>query len=248
MRAEVIAENGSHKWVVLGRDPDKREDVIDTNEYAIVTPGGTMLLDPGGVEIFPQVLSAVTQYVGTDKITSLFASHQDPDIISSLPMWLELCPQAKTYVSWMWRGFIAHFIMNQNTEMVSLPDEGGMIPIYDDGPKVTVVPAHYCHSSGNYSIYDPAVRVLFSGDIGAALLPDHTASLFVEDFDEHIRYMETFHLRWMPSNTALRAWTKRVRALEPTMICPQHGSIFRNGDVPKLLDWLDSLDVGKIPA
>ena len=53
--------------------------------------------------------------------------------------------------------------------------------------------------------------------------------------------MRGFHLRWMPSTTALRGWVQRVRAIKPKMICPQHGSIFEGENVGKLLDWLESL-------
>jgi flavorubredoxin len=106
------------------------------------------------------------------------------------------------------------------------------------------VPAHFCHSSGNFSCYDPRADILFSGDIGAALLPNSEASLFAGDFDKHIKYMEKFHRRWMPSNEAKNNWVKRVRAINPAMICPQHGSIFKGENVGKFLDWLENLPVG----
>jgi len=67
----------------------------------------------------------------------------------------------------------------------------------------------------------------------------------VTDFDHHIQYMRGFHLRWIPSTTALRSWTQRIRALKPRMICPQHGSVYQGDMVTRLLDWLDSLEVGQ---
>jgi len=107
------------------------------------------------------------------------------------------------------------------------------------------IPAHTCHSSGNFSLYDPTADILFSGDIGAALVPSHETGLMVTDFDQHVEYMRGFHLRWMPSTSALRSWTQRVHALKPNMICPQHGSAFQGEMVVKLLDWLDTLEVGQ---
>ena len=79
--------------------------------------------------------------------------------------------------------------------------------------------------------------------MGAALVPKG-APLFVEDFGEHVKYMEGFHKRWMPSNRAKNAWVKRVRALNPELIAPQHGSIFRGADVGRFLDWIEGLQVG----
>lgn len=67
----------------------------------------------------------------------------------------------------------------------------------------------------------------------------------VTDFDQHTQYMRGFHLRWMPSTTALRGWVQRVRAIKPRLICPQHGSIFQGEHVGRLLDWLESRDVGQ---
>ena len=204
---------------------------------------GAMLLDPGGIEIFPRVLSELTRHVDTEDVKVIFTSHQDPDIISSLALWMDLCPEARVYTSWMWTGFIAHFCMGHELDAVAIPDEGMSIPIGSRSVSVQAVPAHYCHSSGNFSVFDPRSRILFSGDIGAALLPEGLTSLFCEDFDRHVGYMRGFHLRWMPANRPLRAWVRGVRALQPSMICPQHGSIFRGDDVGRFLDWLEALDV-----
>ena len=247
MKSEVLFERPGHKWVVMGRDPDRRDEIIDTNEFAIITDDGTLLPDPGGIEIFPKVLSELARYVSPDDVKVLFASHQDPDIVSSLPMWLDLCPEVKTYISWTWCSFISHFATGRDANIIGIPDEGQTISV-GSAIKVQAVPAHYCHSSGNFSLYDPEARILFSGDIGGALLASADVGLFVEDFSAHVELMRGFHQRWMPSSAALRAWTQRVRALEPQMIAPQHGSIFKGDDVWRLLDWLDRLEVGRVPG
>ncbi len=244
MKSEVIFDGDNHKWIVLGRDPEKSEEVIDTNEYIIVSDGQACLLDPGGIEIFPQVLTEITRHISTDNIACIISSHQDPDISSSLAMWTDLCPNIKVYCSWIWTGFIAHFGMGTKLSLIGVPDEGMEVQIGNSRSNIYLVPAHYCHSSGNFSVYDPKSEILFSGDIGAALIPPDYP-LYVEDFERHIKLMEKFHLRWMPSTTALKNWVKRVRLINPKMICPQHGAIFRGENVTKLLDWLDRLDVGK---
>lgn len=244
MRSAVIAEQGNLRWVILGRDPELSPKVIDTNQYLIVANGQGMLLDPGGIEIFPRVLAELTRHIGLEQIRVLFASHQDPDIISSLPLWLDLNPDAVTYCSRLWTSFIAHFATGTDANMEEIPDEGMEISIPGSSASVLAIPAHYCHSSGNFSIFEPRTRTLFSGDIGAALLPDHDSPLFIDELGSHVQYMEGFHRRWMPSNTALRGWVERVRPLNPNLICPQHGTIFRGAAVGQFLDWLDNLEVG----
>lgn len=245
MKSLTIFEEGEHKWVIIGRDPEKPIEVIDTNQYLIINNKQALMLDPGGTAIFPQVLTEITRYVATENIKSIISSHQDPDIASSLAMWLDLCPSAKVYCSWLWTGFISHFGMGSTLKLNVIPDEGMELQIGDTKAMVYLVPAHFCHSPGNFTCYDPIADILFSGDIGAALLPDSESDIFVNDFQNHIKYMDKFHIRWMPSQSALKAWVRRARAINPSMIAPQHGSIFRGENVKKFLDWLETLDVGK---
>lgn len=246
MRSFTLFDQDDYKWVVLGRDAQKDAKVIDSNQYAIITREGGMLLDPGGIQIFPHVLAELTRHLAIEDVQVIFSSHQDPDISSALSMWMDLCPKATVYCSRIWTSFISHFCMGAPIEFQPIPDEGCVIPIGTSGVSVEAVPAHYCHSSGNHSIFDSKTRILFSGDVGAALLPDSEADMFVEDFDRHVQYMEGFHLRWMPANRPLRAWVRRARLLDPEMICPQHGSIFRGEMVGRFLDWLESLNVERL--
>jgi flavorubredoxin len=245
MKSTVLFKDGDHQWVVFGRDEGKPDEIIDTNQYAVISGGETLLIDPGGIEVFPRFLPELAHFADLSKIKGLMASHQDPDVISSLSLWLELCPEVKVYASWLWSSFITHFCMGRSVSVESIPDEGMRLPIgHSDG--VQAIPAHYCHSSGNFSVFDPRAKILFSGDIGAALLPDQSAPLFVPDFEQHIQLMEGFHLRWMPSAPALRAWVRNARELQPEMICPQHGSIFQGDDVGLFLDWLEGLDIDSV--
>ncbi len=229
-----------HQWFVFGRDPDKPEKIIDTNQYMVVADGRALLLDPGGIELFAVMLASVLKHVEAEQITDLFASHQDPDIISSLGMWDQVLPDATLHSPWMWEGFIRHFGM-ENIRYAAIPDAGGVLKL--GGLQLELVPAHYLHSSGNFHVYDPKARILFSGDVGAALEPGET-DLFVQDFDAHTAFMTGFHRRWMPSNRAKNDWISRVRALDIDMMVPQHGRLFRGDDVTRFLDWFEQLEVG----
>jgi len=246
MKAHKLTENHNHEWIVLGRDPDKPDYVIDTNEYLIISDGNALLMDPGGTEIFPEVVTAVTQHTPIESIKVIFGSHQDPDILSSLSLWLSLCPEAKVYVPWTWPSFITHFGCNME-QIISVPDEGATIEL-SRSCRLEVVPANYLHASGNIHLYDPDTKVYFSGDVGAALLPGNAAGMFVEDFASHIQYMEGFHKRWMPSNRARDHWLARVRRMDIKMLCPQHGAIFKDEQVHQFFDWFASLELGSAIA
>lgn len=244
-KAEVIYENGDHRWLAIVRDPERPAYLIDTNEYLVSVGDDAILLDPGGSEIFPAVFSALCAEYDPRRISKIFASHQDPDIASSLSMWLEFNPDLKCYISWLWSGFVPHYGGTGDT-FVAIPDAGMDIPV--GRGQLRAIPAHYLHSSGNFHLYDPNAKILFSGDVGAALLPSGENALFVENFDRHIGYAEGFHRRWMGSERAKREWCARVADMDIDLLCPQHGAIYRGDDVRRFIDWFAHLEVGVVKS
>lgn len=241
MIAHELFHQDGRRWVYFGRDPDVKTTIIDTNQYLVVDGEDGLLLDPGGLEMFPPFVAALSREIELDKIRLIVSSHQDPDVISSLGLWLGICPDVQVWVPLPWELFIPHLADGRQLRVI--PD-GGMNVSLGQSSDLRLIPAHYCHSSGNFSTYDPRAKILFSGDIGAAILPRDETSVFVEDFGRHIRHIEGFHRRWMPSNTAKNRWIARVRPLDIAMLCPQHGAIYRGDDVKRFLDWFEQLEVG----
>jgi flavorubredoxin len=231
---------GVYQWIMLGRDPHKPEKIIDTNQYMVRTANRCLLIDPGGIELFAPMLAAVLHHAPVEEITDLFASHQDPDIISSLGLWDQALPNAKLHAAQLWEGFLRHFGC-ESIEYVPIPDHGGVINL--GSAELQIVPAHYLHSSANFHLYDPQAKILMSGDVGAALEAPG-APVFVDNFETHIEKMRFFHQRWMPSNQAKRAWIDRVRKLDIQILAPQHGRMFKGDDVKRFLDWFEALQVG----
>jgi len=236
----TIFYNSNYQWIVFGRDPDKPDKIIDTNQYMIVDGDKSFLMDPGGIEIFSSMLAAVLRHTEIENLVDIFASHQDPDIISSLGLWDQALPKARLHAPWIWEGFIRHFGLN-NISYNAIPDEGMSLVL--NKVKLFFVPAHYLHSSGNFHVYDAQAKILMSGDVGAALEPPGS-SMYVDDFEEHISKMKQFHQRWMPSNKAKQDWINRVRKLDIEYMAPQHGRIFKGENVKNFLDWFEQLDVG----
>ena len=242
MLVEKIHSGPNHSWFVFARDPDKPQAVIDTNQYLVRAGEEAILFDPGGIEIFPPMLSALTSTIPVDQIDHIFLSHQDPDIGSSLPLWRSVCrPDVKVHISRLWTSFVAHF--DREATFSVIPDEGARLRL--GAIDLEFVPAHYLHSSGNFNVYDPAAGILFSGDIGAALMPpDDDSGLWVTDFNAHVPMMEGFHRRWMGSEAAKLDWIERVSRLDVRILAPQHGKMFRGEDVKRFLDWFRRLEVG----
>lgn len=241
MRAERLYKKKAHSWIVIGRDAERRPELIDTNHYLVQNNGRGLLLDPGGIENFSVVAAEFSKHFDLANVEAIFVSHQDPDVIASLPLWIQANPNIVIYVPQIWVNFITHLGVKLDN-IRPVPDEGGRISL--GGDDLEVVPAHYLHSPGNLSLYDPQAKILFSGDLGTALLPEDHTDLFVNDFSEHTRYMDYFHRRWMPSNTAKARWIAEIRKRDVEMLCPQHGAIFKGDDVSRFLSWLENLDVG----
>lgn len=240
-KSEVIYKKDDHQWLMVARDPSKPNYLIDTNEYVIRSGEEALLTDPGGMEIFPAVFSAISHVMNPSEIKQLFASHQDPDIISSLALWIDFQPEICCHLSWLWGSFVPHFGGTDET-FLNIPDSGKTFKL--NNIELECVPAHYLHSSGNFHLYDSKAKILFSGDVGAAMLPETETSLFVTDFDKHIALARGFHQRWMGSNDAKLEWCERVSKMEIDMMCPQHGAIYQGDDVSRFINWFAELPVG----
>ncbi len=246
MKAEKFYSEGSHHWYIVYDQEETR--VVDSNVFACQVDEHTLLCDPGGFEVFPQVFAALVDVVPPSGIEAAFVSHQDPDIASSLPLWNACTPGITWYTSRLWVGFIRHYgALDANIQ--GIPDEGMEIAL--GSVRMQAIPAHYLHSSANFQLYDAQAKVLFSGDVGAALLPPgHEAFVSRREvdspkaFDEHIRHAEYFHRRWMPSNQAKRQWCERVSRMDIDFLCPQHGAIYSGANVQRFIDWFAALDVG----
>jgi len=249
MKTTSIFEAGNHRWWVLHDQEERR--VIDSNVYIVESNGQSAVLDPGGFEIFPQVLAAVAEVVPPTSVIKAFVSHQDPDIASSLPLWNACNCSVQWHIPSLWEGFIRHYGA-LDAELIGTPDEGGVMMV--GGLKLELVPAHYLHASANFHVFDREAKVYFSGDVGAALLPaehsiwvgGHQVAESARAFDEHIQHAKFFHQRWMPSNAAKKDWIDRVRQLDIDYLCPQHGAIYTGDNVQRFLDWFDGLTVGSV--
>jgi len=248
MRREphVLFDNGTHQCLLF--DDLVRGEGVQTNQFLITDHGQYLLLDPGGDLTYTPLSLELSKRIPLQELTYIFASHQDPDIISSLGKWL-LHTKAKVLCSKLWARFLPHLTANYLAmshgistfdRIIALPDRGGSIPL--GKCQLKAVPAHFLHSVGNFQLYDPVSRILFSGDVGASLVDDATP---VRDFAGHVMYMEDFHRRYMASNKVCRLWASMVRGMNVDMIVPQHGRPFVGKEmIEAFLGWIEHLECG----
>jgi len=242
LRNLALYNNNDHQFILLNESEPGEEQGIRSNQYLIRHGADGVLLDPGGFGVMPRVLAEMLHHIEPQGVRAIILSHQDPDIVGGLATWLSVVP-ARVYVSAIWMRFLPHLGLGNMDRFVGVPDEGQCCNI-GAGFELQLLPAHFLHSEGHINTYDPISRILFTGDIGAALLPDDIDPGFVDDFDVHLPYIEAFHRRYMGSNRAARIWVEQVRALDIAMLAPQHGPIYRGAAVNDFLDWFAELECG----
>lgn len=240
MPAIDLYREGDHLNILL-EDATGIGLAVQANHHLIVHNKEAMLLDPGGHKVFTQVFGEIGEVSGGSELKYIFLSHQDPDIVAATNGWL-MISDADAYVSALWTRFVPHFGVDELVEdrLKPIPDEGMWVDL--GGSPICFLPAHFMHSIGNFQVYDPTSKILYTGDLGAALGMDYRE---VPDFDAHLQYMEGFHKRYMVSNEAMKPWAKMVRELDIEIIAPQHGALFRGKDkVNRFIDWMEGLQCG----
>ena len=236
----VLFDNGTHKNILLD-DYGTGGLAVQANQHVIVDGASGMILDPGGHKVYSKVLAATSGLLGRAKLESIFLSHQDPDIVAAVNGWL-MTTDATAYLSALWIRFVAHFGIDRLDEsrLLPIPDHGMSLPL--GAATIQIIPAHFLHSPGNFQLYDPVSKILYSGDLGAAVGPEYRE---VTDFDAHLQYMAGFHRRYMSGNRALRAWAKIARQLDIEIIAPQHGAVFKGKPmVERFISWCEGLECG----
>lgn len=240
MPTTVLFDNGAHRNLFLEDFSPKDALAIQANQHLIIDDNQGMILDPGGHKIYSKVLTETLKQLGGGKLTYIFASHQDPDIVAALNGWL-MTTDATAFISALWTRFVPHFGLDRLCvdRLKPIPDEGmvlqlGKSPLY-------IVPAHFLHSEGNFQVYDPVSKILYTGDLATSLGAPYIEAT---DWDTHLQYIEGFHRRYMTSNVAMRGWARMARTLDIDMIVPQHGAFFRRPLVEKFIDWCEGLQCG----
>lgn len=242
--SRVLYEKDGHK-VLLFTGFVKGEGV-HSNQLLIEDHGQLALFDPGGELTYQPLNIEIARHYDLKNLVFVVATHQDPDIITSMEKWLLYTP-AKVVISELWQRFLPHLIPSFKAHeyegrIVAVPDRGAFINFGQCF--VTALPAHFLHSVGNLHFYDEKSKILFSGDVGASINESNDDEP-VGDFEQHCQSMLGFHQRYMAANKVCRLWVNMIRQLDVEMIVPQHGRPFGGKVmVNKFLDWFEQLECG----
>lgn len=235
----TVFENEHHKNVMFSDLTSG--SMVQANQHVILHNNEVMILDPGGHKVYSKLFASLSKVAPVGFLKYIVFSHQDPDIVASANAWL-MVSKADAFLPSLWMRFITHFGVDElvMSRIHPVPDEGMLVDL--GGVQIKLIGAHFLHSAGNIQVYDPISKILYSGDLGASLGAPYEV---VEDFDQHIQYMEAFHKRYIPSSKACQMWVNTVNELDIEMIVPQHGAIFKGRQmVGRFIEWIDNLKCG----
>ena len=237
--SEVIFQNENHKNVLL--EDGNHGLAVQANVHLIIHRDKSILLDPGGHKVYNKALSNLTTYTNVNHLKYIFLSHQDPDIVAAVNGWL-MSTDANAFCPEQWIRFVPHFGVDRFVadRIKPIGNEGMILDL--EGCSLKIIPAHFLHSLGNFQLYDPESKILYSGDLGASLGMDYKVA---SDFEEHTKYMIDFHKRYMVSNQVLKLWANMIKDLDIEIIAPQHGAMMKGKDmVEKFISWCENLQCG----
>ena len=232
----LLFDNGTHQVYWLGIPSDS---AFHCNSYLIVDNNEGIIVDPGSNQMFEFIKKRVEDIIPIANITAITASHQDPDVCSSLYKWIEVnekikvisTARANVLLSFYAYGDYDFFDTAENIEYS-----------FSSGNVLKFVPAPFMHFPGAFTIYDTTSNYLFSGDIWAAL--DVDWKLVVDDFESHTMNLDLFHMDYIASGIAAKGFVRNLDGLEIDAILPQHGSIISKENVLDAIDYLENLVCG----
>lgn len=240
MPVELFSQDG-HKCLMFTDLSGSGGEAVQANQFLIVDDGTGAIIDPGGNFGYNELYLGMTRHFAPQHLSSIIASHADPDIIASLDRWMTATP-AKVFISTLWERFAPHFCKPGKTagRIVGIPDAGMRIRVGRND--LWALPAHFLHAEGNFQFWDPVSRILFSGDLGVSLGGDPKQP--ITSLQPHLRHMEPFHRRYMVSRKILTLWAGMVKGLPIEMIVPQHGAPLTGAAIKEFIDWVQTLDCG----
>ncbi len=243
MPIELFNYDG-HQCLMFTDLCDEGGEAVQSNQFLVVNGDTGAIIDPGGNLAYTDLYLSMTRHFPPHQLSAILASHADPDIIASLDRWMTATTGAKLYISRVWERFAPHFCKPGKTagRIVGIPDAGMRIRI--GRGELIALPAHFLHSEGNFHFYDPASRILFSGDLGVSMGTGAEAQRPITSLAGQLHRMEAFHRRYMVSNKVLRLWAQMVRKLSIDMLVPQHGSPIMGAAVGEFIDWIQTLPCG----
>ncbi len=214
-------------------------DPFQCHVYLIEQGDQSVLIDPGSVLLFPEVLRKIEQVIPFNHIRYFICQHQDPDITGVLPRMDELvCREDAVVVShWRINALLKHYALR----LPLLCIEANDWELRVGNRLLRFVFTPYLHSPGAFCTFDTDSGTLFSSDLFGGFT--ETTQLFAKDTTV-LEGIRAFHEHYMPSREILLHGLLKLEQLPVRLIAPQHGSILGEKLISFVFSRLKELDCG----
>ena len=215
------------------------EASLHCNPYLLADDEDMVLFDPGSIPHFPIVMRKVIDIVNPGEITTIIASHQDPDVCGNIAVVedvinredLKIAAHSNTV------RLIRHYGLRSELYAVDKHDYKLTLK---SGRVLEFIFTPFLHSPGAVVTYDKKTKSLFSSDLFGGISKDW--SLFPSN--GFLPSLEAFHQLYMPSNELLKGCLEKLEKYDIERILPQHGSILEGDQIPLAMERLKSLPCG----
>lgn len=216
-----------------------QDDPFQCHPYLIENEDESILIDPGSMLEFDHVVRKIEQITSLSNIKYIILHHQDPDLAAAVPALEKNIGRDDLQIVTHSRmtPLIKHYGICSSYYEV---DKHDMRLETENGLHITFIATPYCHSPGAFVTYEPANKVLFSGDIFGGI--EASWSFYA---DEHyFEQAKQFHSEYMPSREIFNYALSSIEKLDIDIIAPQHGSIIQKPYIERLIKQMKELECG----
>jgi len=213
-------------------------DPFQCHPYFIENGENAILIDPGSMLEFDAVVRKINTVSSIKQIRYIILHHQDPDLAASVPEMEKLIGRDDLQIITHSRmvPLVKHYLIRSDYYEIDKQQYRLQCGRLD----LTFVPTPYCHSPGAFVTYEPKTKTLFSGDIFGGI--EHSWEFYAGD--DYFEKARQFHAEYMPSRDIFNYALSKIEMLEIDRIAPQHGSIIRKPQIPKLMEQMKALECG----
>ncbi len=228
-------EIADHIWWVgmyLSNDP------FQCHPYFIENGEDSVLIDPGSMLEFDAVVRKIESISSMQHIRYIILHHQDPDLAASVPAMEKLIDRKDLQIITHSRmvPLVKHYLIESDYYEIDKHDHA----LECGALSLRFVTTPYCHSPGAFVTYEPHTKTLFSGDIFGGI--EESWEFYAKE--DYFQKARQFHAEYIPSRDIFNYALSKIEMLDLEMIAPQHGSIIRKPQIPRLIEQMKTLECG----
>jgi len=207
--------------------------------YFIENGNESILIDPGSMLEFEEVMNKTSQITDLKNIKYIILHHQDPDLCAAVPQIEKLINRDDLQIVTHSRMtvLIKHYMVKSSYYEI---DKNDLKLQTSTGLTLEFLTTPYCHSPGAFVTYEPNSKVLFSGDIFGGL--EESWNFYAKD--DYFEKAKAFHAAYMPSRDIFNYTLRKIEKLDLNLIAPQHGSIIERRYIYNLIEDMKNLECG----